>query len=65
MPVTPCWSRETGDCKDRTAGCAIDCEKWKAYAEEREAVRNKRKETQLWHDVYMEQIERRKKVRRK
>ena len=39
-PKPPCGK----DCPDRKAGCAINCEKWKAYLVERNANYEKRRE---------------------
>ena len=40
---SPCFDDVTRtDCPDRHAGCAVDCEKWKAYVDERDKFYKKR-----------------------
>lgn len=44
-PKPPCGR----DCPDRKTGCAVKCEKWRAYLEERNA----------WYAAKLERLERR------
>ena len=38
----PCWTKGV-DCPDRSDICAIYCEKWKTYCEERQKMYDQRK----------------------
>lgn len=41
---SPCYDIETKtDCPDRKAGCAVECPKWAAYVEKRNADYEKRR----------------------
>ena len=42
MLRNPCWNKGV-DCPDRSDTCAIYCEKWKAYCEERQKMYDKRR----------------------
>ena len=60
---SPCYSKETGDCENRKAGCAVTCEKWKQYELHREKIRNNRINDLEARRMYLEQIQKRKKIR--
>ena len=65
LDANPCWSKETGDCPNRSAGCAVGCEKWREFEKIREQLRDEKANRRNEERAYFDAIERRKEIRKK